>query len=95
MVVGRSLATCGINVGWTVARRGLDTGWTYSGQVVVGQPTSSPPPVHVTACWTFNGPYCTKCNNMLMCLYLIDICRGSPTSNRGVLMIFKFRFFVL
>ena len=56
MVVGCPLAACGMNVGWTLAGRGLDAGWTCSGQVVVGQPTSSPPPVHVTACWTFNGP---------------------------------------
>ena len=59
MVVGRLLVACGMNVGWTLAGRGLDSGWTCSGRVVLGQPTPSPPPVHVTACWTFNGPYCT------------------------------------
>ena len=59
MVVGRLLVACGMNVGWTLAGRGLDTGWTCSGRVVLGQPTPSPPPVHVTACWTFNGPYPT------------------------------------
>ena len=60
VVVELLLVACGMNVGWTLAGRGLDTGWTCSGQVVLGQPTSSPPPVHVTACWTFNGPYCTS-----------------------------------
>ena len=58
MAVGRPLVACGMNVGWTLVGRELNAGWTHSGQVEVGKPTSSPPPVHVTACWTFNGPYC-------------------------------------
>ena len=63
MAVGRLLVACGMNVGWTLVGRGLDAGWTCSGQVVVGQLTSSPPPVHVTTCWTFNGPHCTSQNH--------------------------------
>ena len=59
MIERRLLVACGMNVGWTLAGQGLDTGWMHSGQVTVGQSTSSPSPVHVTACWTFNGPYCS------------------------------------
>ena len=60
LVDGRLLATCGMSVGWKLAGRGLNAGWTSNGRVVLDQPTSNPPPVHVTACWTFNGPYCNE-----------------------------------